>query len=134
MDAALVDRFAANLDSLIAPGRPLGIAVSGGPDSLALLLLAAEARPGAVEAATVDHGLRAESGNEAAAVTAICDALGVPHTILEAKWRAKPETAIQERANLAPRADGRAFSAASGLIRSRNRPPHRWRRVRPWRC
>ena len=98
MDAALVDRFAANLDLLIAPGRPLGIAVSGGPDSLALLLLAAEARPGAVEAATVDHGLRAESGNEAAAVTAICDALGVPHTILEAKWRAKPETAIQERA------------------------------------
>ena len=35
----LVDRFARDLDRLIAPGERLGIAVSGGPDSLALLLL-----------------------------------------------------------------------------------------------
>ena len=36
----------------------LGLAVSGGPDSLALLLLSAEAFPGRIAAATVDHGLR----------------------------------------------------------------------------
>ncbi len=40
------DRFRADLDALAAPGARLGIALSGGPDSLALLLLAAAARPG----------------------------------------------------------------------------------------
>ncbi|MDR2858037.1 MAG: tRNA lysidine(34) synthetase TilS [Novosphingobium sp.] len=60
----------------------IGLAVSGGPDSLALLLLATAAMPGEVEAATVDHGLRRESAAEAHGVAAICAALGVPHTIL----------------------------------------------------
>ena len=44
------------------------LAVSGGPDSIALLLLSAATRPHLVEAATVDHGLRAESASEAAMV------------------------------------------------------------------
>ena len=56
--------------------------MSGGPDSLALLLLAHAARPGAVAAATVDHGLRPTSADEAADVARICARLGVPHTIL----------------------------------------------------
>ena len=48
-------------------------------------------------AATVDHGLRAESAVEAAAVGALCNRLGVPHHILI--WRgAKPKTRVQERA------------------------------------
>lgn len=62
------------------PGEPVGLAVSGGPDSLALLLLAREIRP--VRAATVDHGLRPESRDEAGQVAAICAGLGVPHDIL----------------------------------------------------
>ena len=45
----LVDRLARDLDRLIASGERLGIAVSGGPDSLALLLLCAAARPGLIE-------------------------------------------------------------------------------------
>ncbi len=61
----------------------LGVAVSGGPDSLALLLLAAVAMPGRIEAATVDHRLRAESAGEAADVAQLCARLGVPHRILE---------------------------------------------------
>jgi tRNA(Ile)-lysidine synthase len=60
----------------------LGLAVSGGPDSLALLLLAAAARPGAVEAATVDHGLRPESAAEADMVAEVCHRLGVAHSTL----------------------------------------------------
>jgi tRNA(Ile)-lysidine synthase len=59
-----------------------GVAVSGGPDSMALLLLAAEAFPGRVEAATIDHGLRAESTAEAAWVAGQCASLGIPHMIL----------------------------------------------------
>lgn len=59
-----------------------GLAVSGGPDSLGLLLLAHEAIPGAFEVATVDHGLRAESVLEAEAVAATCAALGIACTIL----------------------------------------------------
>lgn len=62
--------------------RQLGIAVSGGPDSMALLLLATQSYPGAIAAATVDHQLRPESADEAKHVTDICAQLGVPHTIL----------------------------------------------------
>src|SRR4028119_2203327 len=54
----LIGRFSRDLDALVPPGGRIGIAVSGGPDSLALLLLAAATRPGEVEAATVDHGPR----------------------------------------------------------------------------
>lgn len=94
---ALVERFRRDLDALVAPGARIGIAVSGGPDSMALLLLATAARPREIEAATVDHALRAESRDEAQAVAQVCGGLGVRHAILEAKWD-KPATAIQERA------------------------------------
>ena len=60
----------------------IGLAVSGGPDSLALLLLAHEAVPGCFEVATVDHGLRPGSAAEAEMVAALCDRLGVSHTKL----------------------------------------------------
>ena len=80
-------RFALGFDALWPPqSRPhdwkLGLAVSGGPDSMALLLLAAEALPGRIEAATVDHGLRAGSADEAAFVGTECAKLGVPHAAL----------------------------------------------------
>lgn len=82
-DPDVVARFGADLDRLIGPApQALGIAVSGGPDSLALLLLAHAARPGAVHAATVDHGLRPESAAEAAFVADLCARLGVPHATL----------------------------------------------------
>jgi tRNA(Ile)-lysidine synthase len=96
-DSALLDRFRIDLDALIAPDEPVGIAVSGGPDSLALLLLAAAARPGKVEAATVDHALRSEARAEAEMVAALCQRLAVPHQILTARWDCEPSTAIQER-------------------------------------
>jgi tRNA(Ile)-lysidine synthase len=98
IDTGTLDRFAADLHALVAPGARIGIAVSGGPDSLALLLLAAAARPGQVEAATVDHALRPEAAAEAAMVADLCQSLGVPHSVLMVRWSDVPESAIQERA------------------------------------
>ena len=82
----MIERFARDLASVWSEieqaDAKLGIAVSGGPDSLALLLLARAALPGRVEAATVDHGLRAESAQEADFVARLCGDLGIPHAIL----------------------------------------------------
>lgn len=66
----------------------MGLAVSGGPDSLALLLLAHAALPGRIAAATVDHGMRAESVGEAAMVAEVCADLGVPHQTLKVELEA----------------------------------------------
>lgn len=80
------ERFAAECSRLWAagdlPGMKLGLAVSGGPDSLALLLLAAATRRDAVEVATVDHRLRPESAAEADMVAKVCARIGVPHSTL----------------------------------------------------
>jgi tRNA(Ile)-lysidine synthase len=97
-EPSLLQRFARDLDALIAPGARLGIAVSGGPDSMALLLLAAAARPGRVEAATVDHALRPGSVEEARMVGSACDRLGVPHRVLTVTWGETPHSALQEKA------------------------------------
>ncbi|HEX3423250.1 MAG TPA: tRNA lysidine(34) synthetase TilS [Sphingomicrobium sp.] len=97
-EPAPLERFKRDLAPLVAPETTIGLAISGGPDSLALLLLAAEARPLRVEAATVDHALRSESRAEAEMVAQVCERLGVPHRILTASWDDKPRTAIQERA------------------------------------
>ncbi len=61
---------------------PLGLAVSGGPDSLALLLLAHDALPGEIAAASINHGLRSEAAGEVALVERVCAALLVPFTAL----------------------------------------------------
>lgn len=60
----------------------MAVAISGGPDSLALLLLASAALPGRIAALTVDHGLRAEAADEACFVAEICTALSLPHATL----------------------------------------------------
>lgn len=66
----------------LAPGEPLAVAVSGGPDSVALLLLATARWPGQVTALTVDHGLRSEAADEAATVVHQCRAAGIPVKLL----------------------------------------------------
>jgi len=81
LEPALVARFRGDVTRLSGPTR-LALAVSGGPDSMAMLALAAAAFPGAVAAATVDHRLRAASAEEAAMVAAHCATLGVPHATL----------------------------------------------------
>ncbi len=84
-DAA--ERFRADLAALIGPDGPaasrLGVAVSGGPDSLALLLLARDALgANAVMAATVDHRLRPEAADEARFVARLCVSFAIPHATL----------------------------------------------------
>ncbi len=61
--------------------QTVGVAVSGGSDSLAMLSLLHEAG-WSLEAATVDHGLRPEAAEEAAYVARVCAELGVPHATL----------------------------------------------------
>lgn len=75
------------------------LAVSGGPDSTALLWLAARWRAGAkrgpkLTAVTVDHGLRAESAREARAVKRFARKLKIEHRTLRWTGR-KPKTGIQ---------------------------------------
>jgi tRNA(Ile)-lysidine synthase len=70
-------RFSAALGRLWPESGPIGLAVSGGPDSLALLLLAHAAIPGKFAVATVDHGLRAAAADECRAVARLCDERGL---------------------------------------------------------
>lgn len=100
---------AADFARLMAPLGPfeaaprLAVALSGGADSLALVLLAdawARAHGGSVLALTVDHGLRPESAAEAAAVKARMAARGIPHETLV--WQGeKPARGIQAAARRA---------------------------------
>ena len=66
-------------------GGAIGVAVSGGSDSMALLVLAdafAKKHGFSIQAATVDHGLRAEAGEEAAKVASFCAERAIGHTTL----------------------------------------------------
>lgn len=80
----------------------IAVALSGGPDSMALLhLLSYHSDIRTIHALTVDHGLRKDSAKEAKAVAAwVKEWPGVEHHIL--KWTgAKPEAAIMEKARSA---------------------------------
>lgn len=86
VNAAAIARFADSVDSLTggfgATTQRLGLAVSGGRDSMAMLILGEHAFPGRIAAATVDHRLRLESAVEATQVAEYCAARDVPHAIL----------------------------------------------------
>ncbi len=83
----------------------IALAVSGGPDSTALMLLAARWRDALktkpkLVAVTVDHGLRKESKGEAAAVARLARKLNISHRTVRWNGR-KPSTGVQEKARAA---------------------------------
>ncbi len=110
--AAVETMFAA-----LQPAKAIVLAVSGGPDSVALMLMAADwfktgAKP-PLYVATVDHGMRPESRHEAEQVAVWAAALGLPHRLLS--WEGeKPKTRIQERARNARYALLCAYAAEVG--------------------
>lgn len=105
VDGPVGDAEAATLFADFAAEQALILAISGGPDSTALLYLLArwcggrQSAPRLV-AITIDHGLRPEARREAIAVKRFSETLGVEHRIL--RWSgAKPSTGIQEAARAA---------------------------------
>ena len=99
-DAEADALFAALIDE-----PALVLAVSGGPDSTALLVLTARwrkrhRRGPTLLAVTIDHGLRPESRREAVMVKQLARRLGVAHRTMRWTGR-KPATALQEKARAA---------------------------------
>src|SRR6187549_3401264 len=93
-----VARFKAALERLWPEGGKLGLAVSGGPDSMAMLVLAEATIPGQFEVATVDHGLRTESAGECAMVEQVCTERDISCAVLQV---AVGQGNLQEQARLA---------------------------------
>jgi len=108
-DQAVRDAEASALFGGLEDLRGLLLAVSGGSDSTALLVIAARwanalkkrrKRVPKLLAVTVDHGLRPEAKREAAAVKRLAHELGIAHRTLY--WRGtKPQTGLQEAARSA---------------------------------
>lgn len=95
--------------------RRLAVAVSGGPDSLALLLLAHAAFDAKIVVLTVDHGLRRGSADEAAMVARVCSARGIAHATLV--WQGvKPTANIQAAARDARYALMADYCVAHGIM------------------
>jgi tRNA(Ile)-lysidine synthase len=100
--APVTDDELDDLFALFPSGGPIILAVSGGADSTALMLLAHRWRTRRAHGpdlvvATVDHGLRAGSRREAERVCALARTFGLPHELLA--WTgAKPSTGIEAAA------------------------------------
>src|SRR4051812_3861113 len=113
----MIPRMAADRDVPLSPAEAVALfgdlqklpalvlAVSGGPDSTALMLLAARwrkslARGPKLVAVTIDHGLRPEAKQEAKAVGKLARKLGIAHRTV--RWTGKkPSTGLQEAARAA---------------------------------
>ena len=119
--AALIGRC-----SFPDPGAPLACAVSGGADSLALLVLAVAAGCDAV-AHHVDHGLREDSDQDVHVVNEVADGLGIEVVVhrvnvgagpnLEARARSARLAALPAGAATGHTADDQAETVLLNLLR-----------------
>ena len=104
----------------------LRCAVSGGPDSVALLVLA-QATGAAVHAVHVDHGIRPDSGDDAAVVAAAAERFGAtwesiavdvaPGPNLEARARSARYGVLPDDATTGHTADDQAETILLALLR-----------------
>ncbi|MCQ0970549.1 tRNA lysidine(34) synthetase TilS [Paracoccus sp. TK19116] len=116
MSLGAADRIRAALNRLAGDMPILGIAISGGGDSTALLHIAADwARDRTLMAATVDHGLRPDSAVEAKQAGEAATALGIPHVVL--RW-----TRETEAGNLMAEARDARLRLLSGWAQRNNLP------------
>lgn len=109
-----------------APGTEVSCAVSGGPDSMALLVLAA-AHGLSVTAVHVDHSIRPGSAGDAALIAPVAAAVGatlVTHTVtvepgpnLEARARAARYAVLPDGAMTGHTADDQAETVLINLLR-----------------
>jgi tRNA(Ile)-lysidine synthase len=115
----LVGEFTAAMTAIAAPFPDrIGVAVSGGGDSVALLALMADwarAQSIALHVATVNHGLRPEAVAEADTVATLAKAFGVSHDILD--W-----TDWDHRGNLQDAAREARISLMSAWAKARAIP------------
>jgi tRNA(Ile)-lysidine synthase len=117
-DTPIAEAEAARLFEPLNRFDHVALAISGGSDSTALMLLAARARGRGdlkprLTVLTVDHGLRPEAAAEARQVAAWACALDLPSHVLT--WQGmKPSTGIQAAARTARYALMRAWCAAHG--------------------
>ncbi|WP_407167058.1 tRNA lysidine(34) synthetase TilS [Bradyrhizobium sp. ORS 111] len=97
-ESAIPAKDAKRLFAGLASTPAIVLAVSGGPDSVALMWLAARWRRGLSRgprliAVTVDHGLRPEAAREARDVKRLAQSLDLPHSTL--RWTGpKPRTGV----------------------------------------
>ena len=113
MQLAEAARFAAGLAALWPEEDrtgPLGLAVSGGPDSLALMLLAHAVLPGRIAVCSIDHGLRPEAAGEVALVERLAGERGIPFTAI---------TLVPRAGNLQAQARAGRYAALAGWAQER---------------
>ena len=92
------------LDAAIArfaPPLPLAVALSGGADSTALLLVCAAKWPGQVLAVHVNHGLQAAASDFEAQCVNLCQRLNVPLSIERVDAHAQPGQSPEDAARIA---------------------------------
>ena len=83
------------------PSLPLGVAYSGGADSTALLLAAAERWPGQVEAFHVHHGLQAAADDFVQVCQSVCSKAGLPLHVIPTNARHAPGVSPEDAARRA---------------------------------
>ena len=128
--------FATACDRLLGAefSENIGIAVSGGGDSTALLVLACGRFGGArITAPSVDHGLRPEAARELALVATLCAQQGFAHEVLawqsaEARGKQQAEARAARYALMADRAVGFTATALAPTTVLRL-PPEDFRRL-----
>jgi tRNA(Ile)-lysidine synthase len=96
--------------SSFSPGLPLAVALSGGADSVALLVACAEKWPGQVYAIHIHHGLQAAADDFERHCVSLCAQLNVPLIIRRVDARHATGESPEDAAR---KARYKAFSAAA---------------------